>query len=103
MTIEGLKIMSSKKFGTLIALNSKKKLVGIYTDGDSRRDAGKDLKKLKIKSLMKKNPITIEKDILAVKCLKLMQNNKITKIIVANKGKVEGLISIHHILESGIK
>ncbi len=100
---EGLKIMSSKKFGTLIAINSKNKLVGIYTDGDSRRDAGKDLKKLKIKSLMKKNPITVEKDVLAVKCLKLMQSNKITKIIVANKKKVEGIISIHHILESGIK
>jgi len=100
---EGIKIMSAKKFGTLIVLDSNKRLRGIYSDGDSRRDAGKDFKKLKVKDLMTKNPITIEKNILAVNCLRVMQNNKITKVIVANKSKVEGLISIHHIIDSGIK
>ena len=100
---EGIKIMSAKKFGTLIVLDSKKRLKGTYSDGDSRRDAGKNFKNLKVKDLMKKKPITIEKNVLAVNCLRLMQNNKITKVIVAKKDHIEGLISIHHIIDSGIK
>jgi len=100
---EGIKIMSAKKFGTLIVLDSKKRLKGTYSDGDSRRDSGKDFKKLKVKDLMTKKPITIEKSVLAVNCLRLMQNNKITKVIVAKKDRIEGLISIHHIIDSGIK
>jgi len=52
---------------------------------------------------MIKKPITINKNILAVNCLRLMQNNKITKLIVTDKNKVEGLISIHHIIDSGIR
>jgi len=100
---DGLKIMSAKKFGTLIVLNSKKILSGTYSDGDSRRDSEKNFKKLKVKDLMIKKPITINKNILAVNCLRLMQNNKITKLIVTDKNKVEGLISIHHIIDSGIR
>jgi arabinose-5-phosphate isomerase len=95
--------MSAKKFGTLIVLDSKKRLKGTYSDGDSRRDSGKNFKKLKVKDLMTKKPITIEKNVLAVNCLRLMQNNKITKVIVAKKDRVEGLISIHHIIDSGIR
>jgi CBS domain-containing protein len=52
---------------------------------------------------MTKKPITIEKNVLAVNCLRLMQNNKITKVIVAKKDRIEGLISIHHIIDSGIR
>ena len=99
-----LKIMSAKKFGTLIVLNSKNRLVGTYSDGDARRDSNKDSKKLKVKDLMTKNPITVQKNILAEKCLRIMQNNRVTKIIVTKKdNKVEGLISIHHIIDTGIK
>ncbi len=100
---DAIKIMSKKKFGALIVLNSKKQLAGTYSDGDLRRDSGKDLKKLKVKNLMMKKPITINKKILAVNCLRLMQNNEITYLIVTNKNKVDGLITIHTILDSGIR
>ena len=96
-------LREAKKFGTLIVLDYKKRLKGTYSDGDSRRDAGKDFQKLKVKDLMTKKPITIEKNVLAVKCLRLMQNNNITKVIVAKKDRIEGLISIHHIIASGIR
>ena len=64
--------------------NSEKdfSFVGIITDGDLRRALEKtEVKlwgKLKAKDLMTKNPISIDKDSLAVKALKLMNEKKIT-------------------------
>ena len=57
---------------------------------------------------MTKNPVTVQKDTLATRCLQIMQNKKITKLIIGStlkkkKIKVLGIISIHHILQAGIK
>ena len=105
---EAIKIMTKCKLGTLIVLNSKKYLSGFCSDGDIRKHSKKNLKNIKIKDIMTKNPVTVQKDTLATKCLQIMQNKKITKLIIGsapkgNKIKVLGIISIHHILQAGIK
>ena len=105
---EVLKIMNKCKLGTLIALNSKKYLSGVVSDGDIRKHSKANLKNLRVKDLMTKNPITVEKNTLATKCLEILQKNKITKLIIGskikkNKIKVLGIVSIHHILQAGIK
>ncbi len=103
-----MKIMTKCGQGTLIGLNSKKYLTGILSDGDIRRNSKKNLKKIKVKDLMTKNPITVQKNTLAAKCLDIMQSKKITKLIVRNKStrkkiKVIGILSIHDLLRAGIK
>ena len=64
-------------------------------------------KNIKVKDMMNKNPIVVKKNTLAVSCLEIMQSKKITKLIIgsATKGKIKvlGIISIHHILQAGIK
>ena len=104
---KGIKIMNKCKLGTLIALNSMGHLTGVISDGDIRRASKKDLKNIKVKDLMTKNPITVGKNTLATKCLALMQNKKITKLIVSSssgkKIRVLGIISIHNILQADIK
>ena len=105
---DAIKIMTRCKQGTLIALNSKKYLSGILSDGDIRKNSKKNLKNIKVKDLMIKKPITVKKDTLATKCLEIMQSKKITKLIVGStlakkKVKVLGIISIHHILQANIK
>ena len=104
---KGIKVMNKCKLGTLIALNSMGHLTGVISDGDIRRASKKDLKNIKVKDLMTKNPITVGKNTLATKCLALMQNKKITKLIVSSlsgkKIKVLGIISIHNILQADIK
>ena len=52
--------------------------------------------------------MTVEKTTLATKSLEIMQNKKITKLIVGAKlskkrTRPQGIISIHHILQAGIK
>ena len=74
----GLKVLNAKKLGVLIARNSKKETTGIFTDGDIKRAFKKnsEILKKRIKLIMTKNPISIEKDTLAVKALSIMNEKK---------------------------
>ena len=107
-TIEnGLKIINLKKLGILIARNKFLKTTGVFTDGDVKRTIQKniDIKKNKIKNFMSKNPISVEKDTLAVKALSIMNDKKITSLCVynkKNKDKTIGIIHIHNILKFNI-
>ena len=102
-----LNIMSKKKLGSLVMLNKEKFLSGFLSDGDVRRKHKKSMSNLKIKDVMTKNPLVVQKDILAAKAIKMMEKRSITalivgKIITKNKIKVIGLIHIHQILRAGI-
>ena len=102
-----LKILSNKKLGVLIAQNKKKKTTGIITDGQIRRFNEKklNLNNMKVKDIMTKNPISIDKNQLAAKALSLMNSKKITSLCVydnKNKFKTIGIIHIHNILQSNI-
>ena len=104
---KALKILSEKKLGILIVLNKKNKTVGIITDGQIRRFTEKkfDFRLLTVKQVMTKKPIFIDKDELAVKALSIMNNKKITSLIVRKKDypqKAIGVIHIHTILQSNI-
>ena len=102
-----LKIITLKKLGTLIVRNKQGNTTGIITDGQIRRVVQKNnyLNDLKVKTVMTKNPIKISKDVLAMKALSIMNENKITLLCVCNlqkKKKTIGIIHIHNILEAGI-
>ena len=104
---QALKVLSQKKLGVLIIKNKKNKTVGIITDGQIRRFNQKkiDLHSMKVKEIMTKNPISIEKNALAAKALSLMNGKKITSLCVyekKNKFKTIGIIHIHNILQSSI-
>ena len=104
----GLKVISKKKLGVLIVLNNKRRTVGIITDGDIKRanNKYKNINDLKLKEIMTKNPISIEKNTLAVEALDTMNINKITGLCVHNKSnskKTVGFLHIHNILEANIQ
>ena len=104
---EALKVITEKKLGTLIVKNKKNKTTGIITDGQIRRVGQKNdnFHMLQIKKVMTKNPIKIDKEVLAAKALSIMNENKITSLCVynkPNKSKTIGIIHIHSILENNI-
>ncbi len=104
---KALKILSEKKLGVLIVRNKRKKTTGIITDGQIRRFSEKNynLHLLQVKKIMTKRPITIEKNELAAKALSLMNNKKITSLIVISKKRPSytiGIIHVHTILQSNI-
>ena len=102
-----LKILTKKKLGILIVLNNKNKTIGIITDGQIRRFTQKNtnFQSLPVKKIMTKKPIFVEKEELAAKALSVMNNKKITSLLVNKKEKPQrtiGVIHIHTILQSNI-
>ena len=102
-----LKILTQKKLGTLIVKNKKGYTTGIITDGQIRKIGQKtqNLHNLKVRQVMTKNPIKVDKDILAQKALAIMNEKKITSLCVfgsKKKSQTIGIIHIHNILEANI-
>ena len=93
--------------GFLIIQDKQKKTKGIITDGQIRRinEKKENLFNLSAKEIMTKNPISIDKESLAVKALSLMNEKKITSLCVHNKRnklKTIGIVHIHTLLKSSI-
>ena len=102
-----LKTLTKKKLGILIVLNKKNETIGIITDGQIRRFTEKNtnFQLLPVSKIMTKKPISIGKDELAAKALALMNNKKITSLLVSRKENTKrtiGVIHIHTILQSNI-
>tara|TARA_B100001250_G_C19798588_1_gene789912 strand:- start:1104 stop:2072 length:969 start_codon:yes stop_codon:yes gene_type:complete len=106
-TSKALKILSEKKLGILVVRDKTKKTKGIVTDGQIRRISQKksNFQSLMVKEIMTKKPIFIDRNVLAAKALSLMNNKKITSLLVRNKKKPSitiGVIHVHNILQSNI-
>ena len=106
-TNKALKILNEKNLGILVVKDKTNKTKGIITDGQIRRVSQKNtnFQSLKVKEIMTKKPIFIDKNILAAKALALMNNKKITSLLVCNKKKplfTIGVIHVHTILQSNI-
>ena len=104
---KALKIMTEKKLGTLIVRNKKKFTTGIVTDGQIRKLNSKNISMdlLKVKDVMTKNPIKVEKNTLAAKALLIMNEKKITSLCVYNQNKKSttiGIVHVHNILNKNI-
>ena len=102
-----LKVITKKALGFIIIRNNRKRTLGILTDGDLKRLNQKfeNFHNIKINSVMKKNPISVEKDMLASQALYLMNTKRITSLCVHNKNvksKTIGVIHIHNILNANI-
>ncbi len=93
-----IKIMNEKGFGTSAVVSERGHLVGIITDGDLRRAllrSGSLIQK-KAGEIMTPNPITIDEEELAAKALRIMEERKITCLLVPDKGgRLKGLLHLH--------
>jgi len=98
--------ITSKMLGVTAIINDKKKLVGVFTDGDLRRiiTQNKFSLDLKISKVMSKKPKMIDKDKLAAEAIYIMNKLKITSLFVTDKTKnILGIVHMHDILINGVK
>jgi arabinose-5-phosphate isomerase len=90
--------MSRKKLGVTTVVEDQK-LVGVISDGDLRRlleKRGKDVLDLTAGECMTQNPRTISRQEFAATALAMMEEKKITSLIVVdNGGKLEGIVHLH--------
>ncbi|OGT98513.1 MAG: D-arabinose 5-phosphate isomerase [Gammaproteobacteria bacterium RIFOXYB2_FULL_38_6] len=90
--------MTQKTLGMTTIVSEDNKLLGIYTDGDLRRTLDKNLNihKTFVKDVMTRHPITIQSGTLAAEALHVMEEHKITSLVVINENmKVMGVVHIH--------
>ena len=106
---QALKVMSQKKLG-IVVITKNKLIKGIVTDGDLRRELNKNLFNKNLKKLITKNPLVVSEDISASKALAVMNENKITSLLVVPEKNIHkknkplrGIIHIHTLLQNGIK
>ena len=86
------------------AVIANNEIVGVVTDGDIRRMLSKtdSIKGLTAKDIMSTNPKTIDWDSLAIDALKLMEQNKITQLLVTQQDKYAGIIHLHNLVQEGL-
>jgi arabinose-5-phosphate isomerase len=90
--------MSSKRLGMTCVVDHTHCLVGVFTDGDLRRQMIRTPNVLALTAgdVMTPNPITIGRRLLAVEALKIMETHKITSIVVVDERRiVEGVVHLH--------
>ena len=95
--------ITKKNLGITLVTN-KSKIFGIFTDGDLRRCINKkiDIQKTKIKEVMTTTFKTIDSNSLAVEAAKIMEENKIFTLVVLEKNKYIGVLSMHDLIEARI-
>ena len=84
---KALKVINEKKMGVVIVLKKNGQTNGIITDGDIKRIAQKykNFEELELKKIMKKNPVSIEENTLAVKALSIMNSKKLLLYVSIKK------------------
>jgi arabinose-5-phosphate isomerase len=90
--------MSSKRLGMTCVVDPQGRLAGIVTDGDLRRHMtpGANLLDKRAADVMTARPVTIARSILAVEALRVMEEKKITALVVVDSsGVLEGVIHLH--------
>ena len=90
--------MSRKKLGVTAVVEGER-LVGIISDGDLRRlleKSGKDVMDLTAGEAMTRTPKTIGAAEFAANALALMEEKKITSLMVVDEaGKLQGIVHLH--------
>ena len=108
---DAIKVIDQKKIGLVVVMN-KNQVKGILTDGDARRGIKYYSKDDHLKKFMTSNPLFISETTPASKALSLMNEKKITSLLVTTEKekiktkstkKLKGIVHIHSLLQYGIK
>ena len=108
---DATKVIHQKKLGLVVVMD-KNQVKGILTDGDARRGIKYYSKDDHLKKFITTNPMFISETAPASKALSLMNEKKITSLLVTteqdyNKArlnkKLKGIVHIHSLLQYGIK
>ena len=98
--IEAVLVMTEKRYGCAVVVDSKKNIKGIITDGDLRRSLNKINLNDSVRKIFKKNPITAKADLLISSAIALMNKNAITSLIVSKSNKAIGMVNLKQCLDN---
>ena len=102
---DGLMEMTDKGLGMTAIVDDSGTILGIFTDGDLRRtlDTGADIHKTLIRDVMHPNCKTTSSEILAAEAVHILEENRITSLLVADDdNKLIGALNIHDLFREGL-
>ena len=97
--------ITKARAGSASVVDSKGKLVGIFTDGDLRRHIERQprLIDMRVKDVMTKNPTAITKERLAAEAFDILRSKKIDELpVVDEKSRPIGLLDVQDLLKAGL-
>jgi arabinose-5-phosphate isomerase len=102
---ELMREMSAKGLGASAIVDVHQKLLGIFTDGDLRRliEKGADLRTSTAGEVMHAGPRTIRADALAVDAVALMEEHRITSVLVVDEtGRLCGALNSNDLMRAKV-
>ncbi len=96
--------ISQNRLGATAVTNENNQILGIVTDGDVRRmlENNDSFQNLTAEQIMGKSPITVEANTMATEVAALMQEKKITQILVTQQSIYFGVVHLHDLYREGI-
>jgi len=102
---EVMRAMSAGGLGMAVLVDAQDRVEGIFTDGDLRRliEKGQDLRALKAVDVAHPKPRTIGAEALAVDAADLMEDARITVVLVVDgERRLQGAISINDLMRAKV-
>lgn len=104
---QAVKTMADKKVSGLVVTSATEGLVGVLSETDIVKVVGEDLTRIKVKDIMTKGVITIDKEDTLEKACRIMREKKIHRLIIQDEVKgvygkkyfPTGLLSISDIIK----
>ncbi len=97
--------MSAKGLGATAIVDARERVLGIFTDGDLRRllEKGVDMRTGTARQFMHPNPVTIGHDALAVEAAEMMEERRITSVLVVDgEGRLCGALNSNDLMRSKV-
>jgi arabinose-5-phosphate isomerase len=102
---EGLLEMTRKSLGMTAVVDGEGRLLGVFTDGDLRRavDRAVDIHTTRMREVMTSGSKTIAPGALAAEAVRLMEQYKITALLVLDERRVVvGALNVHNLFRAGV-
>ena len=102
---ELMREMSVKGLGASAVTDAQQRVLGIFTDGDLRRliEKGVDLRAMRAADVMHASPRTLSADALAVDAVALMEEHRITSVLVLDDaGRLCGALNTNDLMRAKV-
>lgn len=95
-------ILAQKRFGCVVVLEDDGRLAGIITDGDLARNIGHDMGAMVVDDMMTRQPKSVKPDTLAGVALAILEDLKISALVVVVEERPVGIVHFHDLLRLGV-
>lgn len=94
--------LSHKRFGCVCVVDGEGRLAGIVTDGDLARNLDRNLGALTVDDIMTRTPKTIDPDTLTGEAIAILDEKRISALVVVDEERPVGIVHFHDLLRVGV-